>query len=65
VRSISLIPNAATILLLSLRMLNCSLACGAKQQVCVVGADDSIGIEDYSEAIRRHVQDEGALASQS
>jgi hypothetical protein len=65
VRSISLVPNAATILLLSLRMLNYSLACGTKQQVCDDGADYSLGIEDYSEAIRRHIQDEGPLASQS
>ena len=42
-----------------------SLACGAKQQVCAEGADYSLGVEDYSEAIRRHIQDEGALASQS
>jgi len=39
VSSISLVPNAVTILLLSLRTLNYSLACGAKQQVCDVGAD--------------------------
>lgn len=64
-RSISLAPNAATILSLSLSMLNCSLACGANQQVCDEGADCSLGIEDYSEAIRRYIQDEGALAPQS
>jgi hypothetical protein len=65
VRSISLVPNAATILPLSLWISNYCCAGGAQQQVCGVGADYSNGIEDYSEAIRRHVEDERALASQS
>jgi hypothetical protein len=61
VRSISLVPNAATILLL-LWIPNDSFAYGIQQQVCDFGADRSLGIEDYSEAIRLHIKGEPARA---
>lgn len=54
-RRISLVPIAATILLLSFWTPNHAIAGAAEQQVCEVGADYSLGFEDYSEAIRRHV----------
>jgi Flp pilus assembly protein TadD len=56
VRSIALVTVAATILLLSLCTPPHAIAGGAEQQVCDVGADYSLGTEDYSEAIRRHVE---------
>jgi len=46
----------ATIVLLSLLMGGNSIAGVAEEQVCDVRADYSLGVEDYSEAIRRHVQ---------
>jgi len=46
----------ATILLLSLWVPNYAIAGGAEPQVCDVGADYSLGVEDYSEAVRRHVE---------
>jgi Flp pilus assembly protein TadD len=56
VRSIALVTIAATILLLSLWTPPHAMAGGAEQQVCDVGADYSLGAEDYAEAIRRHVE---------
>src|SRR5277367_632793 len=47
---------AAAILLLSLRIAGNANAGGTEEQVCDVGADYSLGIEDYSETIRRHVE---------
>ena len=55
-RSIALVTIAATILLLSLWSPPHAIAGGAEQQVCDVGADYFLGAEDYSEAIRRHVE---------
>ncbi len=55
-RSIALVTIAATILLLSFWTPTDAIAGGAEQQVCDVGADYSLGAEDYSEAIRRHVE---------
>ena len=55
-RSIALVTIAATILLLSLWIPTDSIAGAAEQQVCDVSADYSLGAEDYSEAIRRHVE---------
>jgi len=55
VRSIALVIIAATSLLLSPLITNHALAGGGEQQICDVGADYSLGVEDYSEAIRRHV----------
>src|SRR5713226_182476 len=55
-RRISLVPIAATILLLSFWIPNYAFAGGVEQQVCDVGADYSLVIGDYSEAIRRHVE---------
>jgi hypothetical protein len=46
VRTISLVSNAPTILLLSIWIPNYSLTGGAQQQVCEIGADYSLGIED-------------------
>src|SRR5208283_2579995 len=46
----------AAILLLSLSIGRNAIAGSAEEQVCNVGADYSLGVEDYSEAIRRHVQ---------
>jgi Flp pilus assembly protein TadD len=55
VRNIALVRIAATILLFTLWIPNNAIAGGAEHQVCDVGADYSLGIEDYSEAIHRHV----------
>ncbi len=46
----------ATIFLLSFLIGGNSIAGAAEEQVCDVGADYSLGFEDYSEAIRRHIQ---------
>jgi Flp pilus assembly protein TadD len=46
----------ATVFLLSFLIGGNSIAGVAEEQVCDVGADYSLGVEDYSEAIRRHVQ---------
>ncbi len=46
----------ATIFLLSFLIGGNSIAGAAEEQVCDVGADYSLGVEDYSEAIRRHIQ---------
>jgi Flp pilus assembly protein TadD len=56
VRTIALMIIATTVLLLSLWIPNCAIAGGTEQQVCEVRADYYLGIEDYSEAIRRHVE---------
>jgi Flp pilus assembly protein TadD len=45
----------AAVLLFSLWVPNASNASEVDQQVCDVNADFYLGIEDYSEAIRRHV----------
>ena len=55
-RSIAPVLVAATVLLLSVWISNDAIAGEAEQQVCDVGADYSLGVEDYSEAIRRHVE---------
>jgi Flp pilus assembly protein TadD len=55
VRVVSLVFTA-TIFLLSFLTGGNSIAGVAEKQVCDVGADYSLGVEDYSEAIRRHVQ---------
>jgi Flp pilus assembly protein TadD len=65
VRSIALVI-AATILPIALLIPNACIAGGA-EQVCDVNADYSLGVEDYSEAIRLHVgilrkQPDNALA---
>jgi Flp pilus assembly protein TadD len=54
VRRIALIIVAATTLLLSPCILSNATAGGTEQQVCDVGADYSLGVEDYPGAIRRH-----------
>jgi Flp pilus assembly protein TadD len=46
----------ATVLLLSLWIGSNSIAGAAEEQVCDVGADYSLGVEDYSQAIRLHVE---------
>jgi CheY-like chemotaxis protein len=56
VRSIAPVTIAATILLLSLWIPNRAIAGGTEQQVCDVYADYSLGIEDYSKAIARHLE---------
>jgi Flp pilus assembly protein TadD len=48
------IALAAAILLLSLDFSRTASAGGGDRQVCDVGADYALGIEDYSEAIRLH-----------
>ena len=55
-RSIALIIIATAVLLLSLWIPKNAIAGGAVQQVCNVGVDYSLGMEDYSEAIRRHIE---------
>jgi Flp pilus assembly protein TadD len=47
---------AVTILLLPLRIGSNAIAGVADEQVCDVGADYSLGVEDYAETIRRHVE---------
>lgn len=56
VRTIALVIVATAALPLSLWTPNVTSAGGDEQEVCDVGADYSLGIEDYSEAIRRHVE---------
>jgi tetratricopeptide (TPR) repeat protein len=56
VRSIALTIGTAAVLLLALLTPNTCFASGDEPQVCDVSADYSLGIEDYSEAIRLHVQ---------
>jgi len=56
VRSIALVAIALVVSLLSSAIPNDAIAGGAEQQVCDVAADYSLGFEDYSEAIRRHVE---------
>lgn len=56
-RSIATVIIGATVLLLSLSISSNSIAGGPEQlEVCDVGADYSLGVEDYSAAIRRHVE---------
>jgi tetratricopeptide (TPR) repeat protein len=46
----------AAILLLSLLIVDNEVAGGTEEQICGIGADYSLGIEDYSETICRHVR---------
>lgn len=50
------IAFAAAILLLSLGFSRTAGAGGSEQQVCDVGADYALGIEDHSAAIRLHTE---------
>jgi Flp pilus assembly protein TadD len=50
------IAVAAATLLLSLSVACIANASGDDQQVCDVGADYALGVEDYSEAIRLHAE---------
>jgi tetratricopeptide (TPR) repeat protein len=52
-KSLSLVPFAAVILLLLLCIARSSIAAG-EEQVCDVRADYDLGVEDYPEAIRLH-----------
>jgi hypothetical protein len=54
-RSIALVLIAVVISLLSFWIPNDAIAGGAEQQVCDASADYSLGIEDYSETIRRNL----------
>ena len=54
-RLTSLVFTATIVLLLLLTGGN-SIAGVTEEQVCDVSADYSLGVEDYSEAIRCHVQ---------
>lgn len=54
-RSIALAIVVATTLLLSSWMPSHAIAGGADQEVCDVRADYFLGVEDYSEAIRHHL----------
>jgi Flp pilus assembly protein TadD len=56
VRSIALVIVAVISFLFSLWIPNDAISGGAEQQVCDVGADYFLGVEDYSEAIRLHVE---------
>lgn len=47
---------AATIFVSSFLARGNSIAGGTAEQVCDVGADYSLSVEDYSEATRRHIQ---------
>ncbi|MEA2678704.1 MAG: protein O-mannosyl-transferase [Candidatus Binataceae bacterium] len=50
------IAFAAAVLLLSLGIARIACAGGADQQVCDVGADYALGVEDYPKAIRLHAE---------
>src|SRR5216684_975885 len=50
------IAFGAAILLLSLGIACNASAGGGEQQICDVGADYALGLEDYSEAIRLHAE---------
>jgi Flp pilus assembly protein TadD len=50
------IAFAAVVLLLSLGIARIACAGGADQQVCDVGADYALGVEDYPKAIRLHAE---------
>lgn len=54
-RSIELTIVAATIFLFLPWTTNHAIAGSAEQQICDIGVDYSLGVEDYPEAIRRHV----------
>jgi len=56
VRSIALVIIAATTVLLSPWIANLAIAGVAEHQICDVSADYFLGVEDYPEAIRRHVE---------
>jgi len=51
-----LVLIATAILLLSLSIGCNAIAGGSEEQVCSVDADYSLGIEDYSEAVRLHIE---------
>ena len=53
-RSVSLVPFGVAILLLSLSIACDANAGGGEQQVCDVGADYALGVEDYPQAISLH-----------
>lgn len=55
-RNIALIVVAVFISVLSIWLPKAAMASGAEQQVCDVGADYYLGVEDYLEAIRLHVE---------
>jgi Tfp pilus assembly protein PilF len=55
-RSVSLAVLRPAILLLSLSIACIASASGVERQVCDVGADYFLGVEDYSEAIRLHIE---------
>ncbi len=55
-RNIALIVVAVFISVLSIWLPKAAIASGAEQQVCDVGADYYLGVEDYLEAIRLHVE---------
>jgi protein O-mannosyl-transferase len=50
------IAFAAAVLLLSLGIARIACAGGGDQQVCDVGADYALGVEDYPKAIRLHAE---------
>ncbi len=55
-RNIALIVVAVFISVLSIWLPKAAIASGAEQQVCDVGADYYLGVKDYLEAIRLHVE---------
>jgi Tfp pilus assembly protein PilF len=55
-RSVSLVLLRPAILLLSIGIACIASAGGVEQQVCDVGADYYLGVEDYPEAIRLHTE---------
>ena len=54
-RRIVLVIAASTALLLPW-IINVATACEAQQQICDLGADYPLGVENYPEAIRRHLE---------
>jgi len=55
-QSVSLLSLGVAILLLSLSIAFNASAGGGEQQICAVGADYALGVEDCSEAIRLHAE---------
>lgn len=55
-RKVWLAPVGAAVLLLALHQVCNAIAGGAEEQVCNIDADYALGVEDYAEAVRLHLQ---------
>lgn len=55
-RNVWLAPIAAAVLLLALYQVCNAVAGGTEEEVCDIDADYALGVEDYAEAVRLHLQ---------